>query len=120
MQLVLIRMTHVYLISTLVLCGALLHFGLGLRQAEVQRVPRYLPPAGAVPDATTAVRIAEAVLGPFCGEETVKKEKPFTATLRGDIWTVEGTLPKEFKCGGVGLVQISKKQGCILTMLHGK
>jgi NTF2 fold immunity protein of polymorphic toxin system component len=120
MQKVSIRMAHVYCISMLVLCGALLHFSLGPRKAEAQHVPRYLPPAGAVPDAKTAVRIAEAVLAPLCGEETVNKEKPFTATLSGDVWTVEGTLPKEFKCGGAGFVQISKKRGCILTLLHYK
>jgi hypothetical protein len=56
-------------------------------------VPQGNPPKNAyVPDSRTAVRVAEAVLVPVYGEDTVKKERPFTAKLKGDVWTVEGTM----------------------------
>jgi hypothetical protein len=100
-------------------CAAILHFG-GQRKGQTQPVPGNLPQAGVVPDATTAVRIAEAVLAPVYGEETIAKEKPFTATLKGDTWTVEGSMPKEARNGGVAVVQISKTRGCILSLVHYK
>ena len=41
----------------------------------------------------------------------------------GDVWTVEGTLPfgSGGMCvGGVDIVEISKKDGRILRVSHGK
>src|SRR5436190_23419308 len=67
---------------------------------------------GFVPDEATAVRIAEAVLIPIYGQESLNKEKPFKATLTNEIWTVKGTLQKGFK-GGVAVVELSKKDACI-------
>jgi hypothetical protein len=60
-----------------------------LREA---RVFQKKPAGGYVPDATTAVRIAEAVLMPIYGAKQIGYEKPFDATLDGDVWTVNGTL----------------------------
>jgi hypothetical protein len=81
--------------------------------------PTYMPPAGYVPDAKTAIRIAKAVLGPVYGEQKIEAEEPFRATLTNEIWTVEGHLP-EGLVGGVALVEISKSDGRILRMIHGK
>ena len=67
----------------------------------------YIPKTGFVPDSDTAVRVA---------------------TLKNDVWTVEGSL----RCpdgkggvtndcaGGVAVVRISKKDARVLYMLHGK
>lgn len=79
----------------------------------------YKPQGGFVPDAATAIHIAEAVLTPVYGEEKIKSERPFKATLREGVWTVEGSLPEGW-LGGVAVVEISKKDGCILRMSHGK
>lgn len=79
----------------------------------------YKPKDGFVPDAITAIRIAEAVLTPVYGEEKIKSERPFTATLRKGVWTVEGSLPEGW-LGGVAVVEISKEDGRILRMSHGK
>jgi ATP-dependent Clp protease ATP-binding subunit ClpA len=57
-----------------------------------QRVTTFaLPKAGCVPDAETAVRIAEAVWTPLYGSETVGKQQPIRAELIDDVWTVRGS-----------------------------
>ena len=83
----------------------------------------YRPKSGYVPDSATAVKIAEAVLVPVYGEKQTLAERPFTATLKEDVWTIEGTLhcPDGSGCfGGVAIVQISKLDGRIISMTHGK
>ncbi len=104
--------------STLILAAA----------AFCQTTPGYKPKGGFVPDSKTAVAVAEAVLIPVYGKEQIVSERPFTATLKQDVWTVGGTLNcfdakgvKTEDCdGGVAVVKISKNDGRILYMLHGK
>jgi hypothetical protein len=81
------------------------------------------PAGGYVPDATTAVRIAEAVLIPIYGAKQVGYEKPFNATLDGDVWTVTGTLDCKTTAtticvGGTAVVQLSKTTGAVLLLVH--
>jgi hypothetical protein len=79
----------------------------------------YRPPDGYIPDAKTAIRVAEAVLSPIFGEEKTRKERPFLATLKDDIWTVTGHLD-EGLFGGVAEIRIAKGDGAILSVSHGK
>jgi hypothetical protein len=72
-----------------------------------------------VPDNITAIKIAEAVWTPIYGREAIEKEKPFEATLECQVWTVKGTLPKGF-AGGVAVARISKRDGKIIEVFHGK
>ena len=51
------------------------------------------PPKEYVPNASTAIVIARAVLIPIYGAERVKAEEPYKATRQGDVWTISGTLP---------------------------
>ena len=74
---------------------------------------------GVVPDASTAIRIAEAVCIPIYGEQAVQHERPFDATLEDEVWTVTGSLP-DGMLGGVAEVRISKQDGRILGVLHGQ
>lgn len=76
------------------------------------------PNDGLVPNAETAIKIAEAVWLPIYGHAILKK-KPFKARLAGGIWIVEGTLPAEM-VGGVPVAEISKKDGKILRVSHGQ
>ena len=81
-----------------------------------------------MPDSSTAVKIAEAVLIPVYEKEKIESERPFTARLKDDVWTVTGTL----RCpdghggtttdcdGGVAEVRISKADARILFMTHYK
>jgi hypothetical protein len=82
----------------------------------------YVPKQGFVPDQTTAVRIAEAVLVPIYGDQ-ILKQRPFNANLSGDRWIIEGSFshPKgEGWRGGVALIEIKKSSGEILKVTHGK
>jgi hypothetical protein len=82
----------------------------------------YVPPAGFVPDKNTAVRIAEAVLDPIYGEDKIRAEGPLDAKLNeaGDTWIVWGHLPKPANEGGAAYIEISKADGRILRVTHGK
>jgi len=77
------------------------------------------PKQGFVPNAATAIKIAEAVFGPIYGEEKIKAEEPFHASLQGNIWTVSGSLPEQM-VGGVATIRIDKNTGAIISYIHGK
>jgi len=86
------------------------------------------PKEGYVPNAETAVKIAEAVLVPVYGEKQIESEKPFTAIRRGDEWIVSGTLHcrdqngrEKTNCvGGTAVVELSKIDARIISMIHYK
>ncbi len=84
---------------------------------------------GYVPDSATAVKIGEAKLVPVYGKKHIESEEPFTATLKDNVWTVSGTLHcsdgkggrTTGDCvGGVAVVQISKANGHVISMTHGR
>jgi hypothetical protein len=81
----------------------------------------YRPEQGFVPDATTAIAIAEAVWLPIYGKATLDKERPFRAVLKGDVWTVEGTFhsPHKDARGGVAVAEISRIDARIIRVSHG-
>ena len=103
------------------LCCGLLIATLAIGQGE-------RPKRAPVPDSATAVKIAQAALVPVYGKKKIDSEEPFTAQLKNDVWTVSGTLHctdgtggTTTRCvGGVAVVQISKVDGRILSMGHGK
>ena len=78
----------------------------------------YKPSEGYVPNAETAVKIAEAVWLPIYGKK-IYKEKPFKAILKDETWFVTGSLPKG-SLGGVAEAEISKDNGCIIKISHSK
>ncbi len=81
-------------------------------------VHNFVPKEGYVPDAKTAIKIAEAVWLPICGSDIYDK-KPFQAVLKEDVWHVKGSLPK-YMVGGVPEIWIQKQDGKILRVTHGK
>ena len=93
--------------------------GLVIAASSMGQTHTYLPGGGYVPNKATAIRVAKAVLAPVYGEDKIESEEPFTATLKGDVWTVEGYLPVGM-AGGVALVEISKSDGKILRITHGQ
>jgi NTF2 fold immunity protein len=100
--------------STLVAIGVM---AISLRAGAQEN---YKPPAGYVPDAATAIGIAVAVWLPIYGQKRIDTEKPYIATLKGDVWTVVGTFNCKGHCvGGVALAEISKQDGTILRVIHG-
>ena len=83
----------------------------------------FRPEAGYVPDAETAMTIAEAVWLPIYGTRVLEK-RPLRARLVDDVWVVEGSLPRPpdgtVWAGGVPLAHISKRTDEILRISHGK
>ena len=79
----------------------------------------YKPSQGYVPNAETAIRIALAVWEPIYGKKQIDSEKPYRATLRDGVWTVEGSLPPGWR-GGVAIAEISARDGTILRVSHGR
>ncbi len=112
---VIMRKAAIMVVTALVLC---LPFVLSAQEPH-----SYKPEAGYVPDAATAITIAEAVLIPIYGQKVVEAEEPFTAVLKDGMWTVEGTLhcPEGQTClGGVAIVEISQGDGRIVSVIHEK
>jgi hypothetical protein len=85
----------------------------------VAQVPTFKPSRGFVPDEKTAITIAEAVLKLIYGEQQIRREEPFTATLKGDTWTIDGYLPPDLD-GGVAKVRLSRTNGRIIYIMHGR
>jgi len=83
-------------------------------------VKGYVPPNGFVPDSGTAVRVAVAVWIPIYGASQIRSEQPYVATLKDGVWTITGTLPRQYNLGGVAMARISKRDGRILFVLHGQ
>jgi NTF2 fold immunity protein len=107
-------------ICTALFCSLLL---LSLVRGQVN------PKRAYVPDSETAVKVAEAVLVPVYGKSQVESERPFVAKLKTDVWTVSGTLhcpdaqggTTTTNCnGGVAVVEISRTDARILSMVHSK
>ena len=91
------------------------------------------PPATSVrvPDAGTALSIAEPALIRVYGKRQIDYERPLTATLQDGIWSVYGTLCcpdikgrrncEVGRCaGGVAALKLRQTDGKILSISHGK
>lgn len=71
-----------------------------------------------VPNEETAIKIAEVILLSIYGEK-IYTNRPYSIELRNGVWIIEGTLPKNYQ-GGVPYIEIQKKDGKILKVIHGK
>lgn len=76
------------------------------------------PKSGFIPNEVTAIKVAEAVAIAQLGEAQIATERPFKADLRGDAWTVVGTLHPEGVPGGTAVIRLSKSTGAVLFAIH--
>ncbi len=61
-----------------------------------------------------AIQLAEIYVRYRYGERIAEEEKPYLITELPDSWVVEGAkLPYEV-AGGVFIIEINKKNGCVL------
>ena len=85
----------------------------------------------AVPDAATALKIAEPALVKTYGKRQIEYEKPLTAKLDRGVWSIYGTLCcpdrnghrtcEEGRCyGGVAVLKLRQRDGKILSIEHYK
>jgi hypothetical protein len=72
-----------------------------------------------VTDEASALRVAEKAMIRTYGRKQINSERPLTVTLSGDVWIVHGSLPLGWD-GGVAEVKIDKRDGRILSVIHGK
>lgn len=79
----------------------------------------YVSRQGFVPDPTTAVLIAEAILTPIYGVDEISRQQPFTATEVNSQWLVVGSI-KNNEAGGVASIVIDKKDGRIIRVTHSR
>jgi NTF2 fold immunity protein len=114
------------LVLTLGFISAAQNSGAQLDQKEAEYIdnsirgtPSYQPRNGFIPDANTALKIAEAVLIPIYGKEQIAAEQPFRAILRGNTWMVVGTL-KPGLAGGTAIIRLSKSDGRVLFVSHSQ
>jgi hypothetical protein len=78
---------------------------------------------GFVPDSTTAVNVAIAILSPIYGREDIELEKPFHAVLINGIWIVEGTNEDRYTegfVGGIAHIEIRKKDCKVMKVWHDR
>ena len=81
----------------------------------------FKPKDGYVPNASTAIKIAVAVWEPIYGAENIFRQKPYVAQLVKGTWIVQGTLPGfGFTVGGTAIAEISKDDGKVSRVRHGK
>ncbi|WP_372472541.1 YbbC/YhhH family protein [Capnocytophaga sp. ARDL2] len=73
-----------------------------------------------VPNAETAIKIAEAIWLPIYGDKVLNK-KPFIATLNqdGKVWIVKGSISEDV-LGGYPIIEIQKSDCKILKVSHSK
>jgi hypothetical protein len=93
-----------------------------------------VPASVRVPDAATALRIAEPALVKVYGKEQIDYERPLIAELKNGVWNVSGmlccpdgkgrrvcnTAKKPVCVGGVASAAIRQQDGKILGITHGK
>ena len=84
-----------------------------------------------IPDAATALKIAEPILVKTYGKHQVDYERPFSVRLIGDVWIISGTLCcpdkrgqricEPGRCvGGVAELKLRQSDGSVLSIRHGK
>lgn len=98
------------------LVAALLVIAAPLTQAQEHS---FKPPAGFVPNESTALAIGIAVLTPIYGPELLNGQRPFKAALVDGKWHVQGSLPPGYH-GGVAEIWIGKSDARVLRVTHGR
>jgi len=78
-----------------------------------------LPTKGVIPDEATAVGVAQVIFLPVFGKEQTAKFQPYHAQLKGDVWTVYGTLEQGWR-GGTPELRIRKSDGKVLEIWHSR
>ncbi len=84
-----------------------------------------------VPDAASALKIAEPALIKTYGKRQIDYERPLTATLDKGVWTVSGTLcctdrkgnrncGQDMCVGGSAVLKLRQRDGKILSIIHPK
>lgn len=72
-----------------------------------------------IPDAKSAIIVAEKILFKVYGKEQIKKQRPYNVVFQEGYWILNGTQPKP-TIGGVFLIIMNSKDGKIIELTHGE
>lgn len=67
-----------------------------------------------------ALQLAEIYVANFYGEDTAASEKPYAIVDNGNEWLISGQHDAIQVVGGVFLIVISKKDGKVIALMHGR
>jgi len=68
----------------------------------------------------TAIDLARPALIAIFGKGYVAKFEPYRAVDKGNVWIVFGTLPSRHARGGTPEARISRADGKVLQVSHGR
>lgn len=103
--------------KSIIYCGYLI-YGLFAYGEDIS-TQGYVPTNGYICSAEVAIKVAEAILIPIYGAQSIKRQRPLNAELCEGLWRVTGTMPRGIK-GGVVCIEIEKESGCVVNLSHGK
>ena len=72
-----------------------------------------------LPDAKTAVSVAEIYMFNVYGREQIKNERPYDVRKYKNYWLVSGSLPEGAK-GGVFYILLDQRDGQVISFHHEK
>jgi hypothetical protein len=75
-------------------------------------------PEPLIADEETAIKVTEAILFKYFGEEQIKSERPYTIRFADGYWVMFGTL--HATDGGAFEIIIDSKNGQVVDLSHGK
>ncbi len=85
-------------------------------------VDKVQPKEGVIPDQSLATVVGRAYLEPIYGKAVIDRELPLRATLKGGVWTVVGSRPKNQRIflGGLAEIKLCQSNGRALSITHYK
>ena len=73
-----------------------------------------------VPDAETAIKVAQPILYKIFGYENIMIRQPFSIQLINDsVWYIRGSVPKKYNGGDI-IIKMSKKNATIYEIYGEK
>jgi hypothetical protein len=79
-------------------------------------------PHGLVPDKETAIKIAEAILFPLYGADTIIHERPYNVSLKNGFWYISGNMPESDSegpvFGGTFYIVVSQWDARVISVGH--
>jgi len=73
-----------------------------------------------IKDRQSLIKYAEPILFQTYGKENILKEKPYKISFKNGVWSMDGTLPKQYTVGGTFHIVINARDGKVVKMIHYK
>jgi len=90
-----------------------------LKEALLDKSGKQILVDKVLPDAGTAIAVAEPILFKIYGKDHILGEKPYNILLVDGYWMISGSLPKGW-LGGTFSIILSAKDGRVIQLVHYK